>query len=93
MLLSWKSELGVVSLPFRTFSNRSNKEKRQMLLIAFTFCVFIQGCNANVMSKIGDILERNNHKFIVVPNNWLQVVNLKLLMQGMISKLLFDLNS
>ena len=89
--------MGVVSLPFRTFSNTSNKEKRQMLLIAFTLCIFIQGCyckiNANVMSKIGDILERNNHKFIVVPNNWLKEVNLKLLMQGMMSKLLFDLNS
>ena len=68
-----------------------------MLLIAFTFCVFIQGCyckiNANEMSKVVDVLERNNHKFIVVPNNWLKEVDLKLLMQGMMSKLLFDLIS
>ena len=89
--------MGVVSLPFRTFSNTSNKEKRQMLLIAFTLCIFIQGCyckiNANVMSKIGDILEKNNHKIIVVPKDWIKEVDLKSLMQGIMSKLLFDLIS
>ena len=58
-----------------------------MLLIAFSFSVFIQGCyckiNTNEMSKVGDVLERNNHKFIVVPNNWLKEVDFKALMKGM----------
>ena len=57
-----------------------------MLLIAFTFCVFIQGCyckiNANVMSKVGEVLEKNNHKFIAIPNNWLKELELKALMKS-----------
>ena len=92
MLLNWKRELGVVYLPFCTFSYISNKEKRQMLLIAFTFCVFIQGCyckiNANVMSKVGEVLEKNNHKFIAIPNNWLKELELKALMKSMYEALL-----
>ena len=57
-----------------------------MLLTAFSFSVFIQGCyckiNSDVMSKVGDVLKRNDHRYIIIPNNWLKELELKALMKS-----------